>query len=210
MNPETSQRIDPATNLSQQNSPEDQAALSTQAGPSSIYQEVTDAAGNQIRQVAADLKDSGGEALVSARDAGSSFLREQQGKFASQIDRYTDALKAASDTFQAPESNPLVAPAQRAARQMARAADYLRNRDTMDCFSDLGDFARRKPEVVFGGLFLAGFASVRFLKASALAPRRSSLAGGQSPSLPASPQPASTFAPVTLAPQPSFKPNSLK
>lgn len=46
------------------------------------------------------------------------------------------------------------------------AADYVDSRDVNGMMSDVEDFTHRHPEWVYGGLFLAGLAVARFLKAS--------------------------------------------
>ena len=216
MNPDTLSRTDPATDHPSPSIPSEQQVTSPPvAGQSSPYQEVKEAAGEQLRQVSAGLKESGGEALRTAKNAGNSFLRDQQEKFATQLDRYTDAIKAACETLNSTEGNPLLTPAQRASRQMERVAEYLRNRDAMDFLDDLGNFARRKPEIMFGGLFVAGLASVRFLKASSRGSRPSSRLEGRSPNNPSSrPPTASQAEPLAAnappAPQPILQPNLLK
>lgn len=143
-------------------------------------QEVKEVAGDQIRQAAADLKASGGEALQSAKEAGTHFVDEQKEKLAGQLDHYKDAVKSACEKLQSTDGSPLIEPAQRASRQMERAADYLRSHDTLEFLDDLGAFARRRPEIVFGGLFVVGLASVRFLKASSRDRRNATRASGSS------------------------------
>jgi hypothetical protein len=44
--------------------------------------------------------------------------------------------------------------------------DYLREKQPAELLDDLESLARRKPELVFGGLFVVGFAAARFFKAS--------------------------------------------
>lgn len=61
---------------------------------------------------------------------------------------------------------------------MERAAGYLRGHSPADFLDDLGSLARRKPEIFFGTMFVAGLASVRFLKASAREGRGSPGNGG--------------------------------
>lgn len=212
MNPDTLPRTDPATNPPPQFPYGQQAASTPVADQSSPYQEVKDAAGEQIRQVSADFKESGREALQTAKEAGSNFLHEQQEKVAEHIDRYTDAVRAACESFKSTEGNPLVAPAQRATRQMEKATEYLRNHDASEFLNDLGAFARRKPEIVFGGLFVAGLASVRFLKASAIDRRRDGSSALSRPSTPrpTSYQPASAMTVSSLSRQPILNPDQLK
>lgn len=205
MNTDTLERTDLAT-IPPDSTPSGQpsAAKANGSQPSS-YQEVKEAAGEQFRQAADGLKESGDEALQSAKEAGNHFVDEQKEKFASRIDHYTDAVKAACETLQATEGNPLVSPAQRASRQMERAADYLRSHDAMDFLDDLGNLARRRPEIVFGGLFVIGLASMRFLKASSRDRRNPPVTGASDynkPPVPRPYQPAGDSAPLQSTPTP--------
>jgi len=158
MNSDTQQCIDPLSNPSQ-------SPTANQQQPSP-YQEVKEATGEQLKQVASDLKQSGGQALQTAKDAGNHFVGDQKEKIAAQLDRYTGAVKAACESLQSGEANALANPAQRAGQQMERAAQYLREHNLTDFLDDMGNLARRRPEIVFGTMFLAGLAAVRFLKAS--------------------------------------------
>ena len=159
MNTDPQQCTDPAASSSQFNQGETKEP--------SPYQTVKEATAEQLKQAASNVKESGKEALQTAKQASSHFLDEQKDKIAAKIDRYTEAVKSACETLETTEANPLVSPAHRASRQMERVSEYLRSRSMMDFLGDMGDLARRRPEIVFGSLFVAGLASVRFLKASA-------------------------------------------
>jgi hypothetical protein len=54
-----------------------------------------------------------------------------------------------------------------AATKLDSAATALRERRIDDLMSDINDFARERPWLVFGGAVLAGFAMTRFVKSSA-------------------------------------------
>jgi hypothetical protein len=126
---------------------------------------------DSLREATETLKSGASETLQSAKQAGDDFLAEQKKRLASKLDEYTAALDAACESLQQDEQNPLAGPAKRAARRMEQAANYLRDTSRESALQDLGDLARRKPEWVFGALFVAGLATARFLKASP--PRRS-------------------------------------
>lgn len=119
------------------------------------------------RHIADDLKQQGGKALDSAKDAGSSLVQQQKEKLASCLDEYAGARKAAGESLQSEEGNPLAGPADRASRKVKELADYFHDKAPGDCLGDLENLARRKPELFFGAAFVAGLATVRFLKASA-------------------------------------------
>ena len=60
--------------------------------------------------------------------------------------------------------------AARAARQVDRLSNYLRDSDLRDLARDTADFARRRPELFLGGAFVAGLVLARFLKSSGAGP----------------------------------------
>lgn len=178
----------------------------------SPLEEVKDAASEQFRKTTADLKESGSEVLQTAKEAGSTLVAEQKEKIADKIEQYSKALESACNTLREGDANPLVGPASRASQHLHKASDYLRSRDGMDFLHDLGDLARRKPEIFFGGLFVAGLASVRFLKASAgnqrSAPQTNRGTVTNKPSPPANGAYAGTTSPTLR--QPILNPNQLK
>ncbi len=122
--------------------------------------------GDQVKHVVEDLKEGGAESLQAAKDAGCGFVQTQQEKIATRLEEYTDAVKAACESLEHDDGNPLAGPAKSASRQLERAANYLRQKDASDIMDDLGTLARKKPEIVYGAMFVAGLAAVRFLKAS--------------------------------------------
>ena len=211
MNPETLERRDQATTAPPSYSRIPPSQPSSPVGISESVDEVKEAAGDQIRQAAADLKETGSEVLQTAKDAGTNLVSEQKEKIADKIDQYTKALQSACESLKQGEANPLVGPAGRASQHLQKASDYLRSRDGMDFLHDLGDLARRRPEIVFGGLFVAGLASVRFLKSSARDRRTAQQNNGivTSQSSPAAYNPYAGTSSPSLR-QPILNPNQLK
>jgi hypothetical protein len=166
MNEDTTQRTDPmqdgllvGTGPAVTTSPQRQ-------NPSSGMEDVKRVATEKAHEIADDIKHGATEALNSAKEAGTGFIQEQKRKLSDLLDEYTHAMKAASESLEGEDHNPLVGPANRASRQLERTSQYLRNCEPMEMLHDFGDFAKRRPELVFGGMFLAGMAAVRFLKAS--------------------------------------------
>ena len=112
------------------------------------------------------MKEGLHSAQHQAREAGRTFIHNQQGMLAERLGEYAEAARAASERLQGDEGNRLAKPAERAAEGLERLSSYLRDKEPADLMDDLERFARRRPEVVFGGLFIAGLAAARFLKAS--------------------------------------------
>lgn len=180
--------------------------------PSSPLEVQQGAADPQVRQITTDLKGEATQALASAKGAGYHFLHEQKEKLASTLEEYSSAMEAACERLEGEKGSRLVGPAHSATTQLQRAAGYLRSHEPQDFLADVGDLARRRPEWVFGTLFVAGLASARFLKASSRGRRQERRATAQR-QLPReqtsydefAPRPEPLSAPVPMTPPPAFE-----
>jgi hypothetical protein len=74
----------------------------------------------------------------NAQETGQSLINNQKGNLANRFSEYAKAIET----------------------------DYLREKQPAELLDDLESLARRKPELVFGGLFVVGFAAARFFKTS--------------------------------------------
>jgi hypothetical protein len=84
------------------------------------------------------------------------------------------AVRRAADKLHDQKSGGLAEYVDTAAEKIDSAATFLEERDLAELAQQVGQVARRNPAVVMGGLFLAGLAVGRFIKAGqAQAPRRS-------------------------------------
>ena len=119
-----------------------------------------------------EIKTAAQSAAREAQEAGRDFVHQQKENLSQRVHQYADALRAASERLRGEEGNVLAEPARKWAEQLERMSGYLREKETSDFLEDLETFARRKPEVVFGGLFVVGLVAARFLKASRRRPRR--------------------------------------
>jgi hypothetical protein len=119
-----------------------------------------------------EIKTAAQSAAREAQEAGRDFVHQQKENLSQRVHQYAEALRAASERLRGEEGNVLAEPAQKWAGQLERISSYLREKEPSDFLEDLETFARRKPEVVFGGLFIVGLVAARFLKASRRRPRR--------------------------------------
>jgi hypothetical protein len=137
-----------------------------------LRQQIQDQAQDALRASAQVASDKLREATDGAKDVASHAagkLQEsaarQQASGANYLARFADHVREASHTFAI--DTPL------AQRGMATAADFiddaaikLRDGNAGDVITMATDFARRKPVAFLGISALAGFAVMRFLKAS--------------------------------------------
>jgi len=110
--------------------------------------------------------DRAAEAARRAREYGSAVIDQQKHRAAQQLGSFGSALRDTASRLQDERDATLAGYAEAAADKLNQAADYVRNRDANTMISDAKSFARRRPELVIGGMFIAGVALARFLKAT--------------------------------------------
>jgi gas vesicle protein len=187
---------------------------SSGSGLREMAKEAAQTAKTKVETLKSEAQEQGGAAVEEMKtvaqsatrqvqDAGREFVQEQKENLAQKVDQYTEAMRAACESLRSEEGNVLLGPAQKAADQLERMSGYLREKQPADLLDDLELYARRRPEVVFGGLFVVGLAAARFFKASRKRPRRNASTPGHSTavsrSVPSSPSAPSTSLPGELA-----------
>jgi len=134
--------------------------------------EVKQRAGDALRASADVARDKLKEAAEAAKGVASGAVdqiqgqaREQQRSGADFVERFAGNIREAARAFE--NDAPF------AARGMSSAAEYvedaaekIRNGSFSDLVDNTTDFAKRQPAAFLGISVLAGFAAVRFLKAS--------------------------------------------
>jgi hypothetical protein len=139
-------------------------------------------AGQQASDVVQDAKTSINEAAQQARRKvgayaeaakvrGQEMLDQQKHRAADQLHIVGEAAHRAADKFREEKDDNIAGYIDAVADEVDRLGDYLERRDLRTLLSDTQRFARREPEWFLGGMFLAGLALTRFLKASSPAPR---------------------------------------
>lgn len=142
--------------------------------------ELKQRAGDAFRATADVARDKFKEASDAAKDAASGTAdhlqnqaRQQQRTSADFIERFAGNIREASRAFES--DAPIAARGiNSAAEYVQDAAEKIRSGGFRDLVDGATDFAKRQPAAFLGLSVLAGFAAVRFLKAS----------GGQSSSSP--------------------------
>jgi hypothetical protein len=132
----------------------------------------------EARQRASEL---GAVASDAARDAGHAVAEvgeqmrhraaetavQQKAHLADELSHLGSAMRGAARQLREEREDRVADYAEVAAEQVVHGAEYLRRRDLAGLLTDVESFARRRPEVFLGGLFVAGLGISRFLKASA-------------------------------------------
>jgi hypothetical protein len=112
------------------------------------------------------IKSATQSAVRTAQETGQGFVKSQKENLASRFSEYANAVQSMSDKLRGEDDNILTGPAEKAAEGLNRISDYLRQKEPAELLGDLESLARRRPDLVFGGLFVVGFAAARFFKAS--------------------------------------------
>jgi hypothetical protein len=153
--------------------------------------EIKQRAGDAFRATADVARDKFKEAADAAKDMASGTAdqledqaRQQQRTGADFIERFAGNIREAGRAFE--NDAPFAARGiDSAAGYVEDAAKKIRNGSFSDLVDGAADFAKRQPAAFLGISVLAGFAAVRFLKAS----------GGQSSSSQRSDTPSGTSSP---------------
>ncbi|KAA1261157.1 hypothetical protein LF1_37020 [Rubripirellula obstinata] len=106
------------------------------------------------------------QAAEQAKQSGAQYAREKKARVADEIGVFSGAIRKASGKLHDEQHDSIASYVDAAAEQLDRCRQSLESKDVGELVDDVQDFARRRPEVVYGGLFVAGLAAMRFLKAS--------------------------------------------
>jgi len=114
------------------------------------------------------------------REFGRCAFCEQKERLAEEVGTVSSAIRKAADRLSEERDRNLAEYAEAAAEHLDRMERYLRERASNEMYRDLERFARRRPELVIGGMFVAGVTLARLLKGKRHGPSsaRSELAAG--------------------------------
>jgi gas vesicle protein len=121
----------------------------------------------KARQTKERVFNKGTDAVNQAKERTRTMADDRKNQLGERIHGYGSAVRRAADKLR-DEKDPNIAHyADMVAERLDRAADYVQARDPGMILRDVENAARRRPEIFFGGMFLAGLVISRFLKASA-------------------------------------------
>ena len=138
-------------------------------------------AGEKIREVSRQAKDQvverARETTSQVQERASTAIAGQKDRVAEQVSVFGQALHRAADTLDENDDQAVGRYVHQAADMIDSCANWLRHKDAAEMVRGCGNFTRRHPELILGGMFLAGVALARFMKASDRR-RSEELAGG--------------------------------
>jgi gas vesicle protein len=153
---------------SNQNSDFQQESFQSQLGSDSggTHRTTGTAIKDKARQAKEQAINKGTDAVRQAKERGRDMANERKNQLGERIHGYGSAIRRAADKLR-DEKDPNIAHyAEAIADRVDRAADYVQSNDPGMILRDIESAARRRPEIFFGGMFLAGLVISRFLKAS--------------------------------------------
>lgn len=129
-----------------------------------------DDARDQISGAAHTIADEAGRKLSQAshelRGYAERVARQQKQRAASELGRISSTVRGAAEQLEQNQDNTLSKYAGAVAETLEDCAGYLDRRDMKGMLHDAQRAARRRPELVIGGMFVAGVALARLLKAT--------------------------------------------
>lgn len=145
----------------------ERAAAETKESTRAKASEFTDRAKQQVQSAADNVREGGRRAADRALEQGSAMFNAQRQRAADELTHFSSAMRRAADELHSDDDHRIAEFAEMAADQVDEAANYMQRREPSAMLNDFEAMARRRPEIVFGGLFIAGLGISRFLKATA-------------------------------------------
>lgn len=106
------------------------------------------------------------EAAEKAGSQGRDLLNDRKNRVAAELHAYSDAARRVASRLEDEQDTYLAHYLREAANRVESFGNHLRERNLGDLMEEVEQMARRRPEVFFGAMFVAGLAAARFVKAS--------------------------------------------
>lgn len=118
------------------------------------------------REMTDKAKETAGQVVEQAGQQVSSRIAVQKDRAAQGLGTMAHALRQTGDQLRDQDQIGMTDYINRAASQVERLGDYLRQKEVRELVDDVERYARRQPALFLGGAFLAGLLAARFLKSS--------------------------------------------
>lgn len=103
----------------------------------------------------------------TVKEEAERLFNEQKEKASSKVGRMGKSLNQAAHALRAVKADAAAEYVDSTAGKIQGFSEYIEERNLAQVLEDAGELARRNPGLMVGGMFLAGLAAARFLKASA-------------------------------------------
>lgn len=124
------------------------------------------AGSGQSQQAVQQVRDTARQTMTQATDTAKQQADRQLNKVSDGLDQVVQTLHQASDSLRENNQGMVGGYVDRAADQVERISDYVRERSVEEMVDDVQSYARREPVVTIGVALGVGFIAARLLKAS--------------------------------------------
>lgn len=132
------------------------------------------------QQATQQVKQTAFDAARAIREHGQQLFGQQKDRAAEELAKVSAAVRKAGDKLDQENDPNLAHYVHGLAEQVGRASNYLKGQDFGRLIADAQRFGRQRPEWLLGGMFVAGMALARFLKASSTSGSSQRLSGNES------------------------------
>lgn len=133
--------------------------------------QAADEARRQASHLASDARQAVASQAAKMQQKGANYVARQKDFVVEEVSHVTAAVRQAAQKLHEEGDDRVASYVEQAASGIEGVGNYLRDRDASALCDDFEMLARRRPEIVYGGLFLAGLGIARFLKASRRRPQ---------------------------------------
>jgi hypothetical protein len=119
-----------------------------------------------VGEAAASAQEKGKNLISRAKDEAQSYFEDKRDALASTIVDVADATRQVAQTLRGRDDAMIARYTESAADGAEELSRYVRSLRPAEILRSIEDTARKQPALVFGGLFVAGLAISRFLRAS--------------------------------------------
>jgi hypothetical protein len=123
----------------------------------------TRAATRQVKETAAEMARAIRETV---KEEAERLFEEQRDRVSSRAVKVGKATRQVAHALKAVRLDAVAEQVEAGARRVDDASDYIKERNLTEILQDAEDIIQRNRGLAVGGLFVAGFALARFLKAS--------------------------------------------
>jgi hypothetical protein len=123
----------------------------------------TRAATQQVKETAAEMARAIGETV---KEEAERLFEEQRDRVSSRAVKVGKATRQVAHALKAVRLDAVAEQMEAGARRVDDASDYIKERNLTEILQDAEEIVQRNRGLAVGGLFIAGFALARFLKAS--------------------------------------------
>ena len=100
------------------------------------------------------------------RDGATTQLTTQKGRVTDSLTSLAQAVRQSTESLRSNQQTAVAQYVEKAASQLERLSNRLRDRNVKDLVQDAQQFARRQPAIFVGAAFAAGLLTARFMKSS--------------------------------------------